>query len=669
MSGTEDLLVRLDRARLTAQWPTAAELARTLLSSSSSDQAVALAALAQANGDQSAIKQALQIDHTCWDAAVLDNSPDIATLDYPYTHQPDPRKFPYRLVLLALARFTLARLLELNEARDRAIEVYCEAIRLLAGNIKGLLANIEKKDLWDRVFGKAKMNSPSGNALDHLMEYYAKSRYYLEISNKIECILPLGQFDSDEGMRTVGAKNDRDQELQVMAFEFVVGDLIVAVISAIADLKLKMGNRLGALEDFRSILGISFPLENVKQEFSGLSKAFQSNGNNPALIACRCALYSKFSDILTKSISKSQYISPENSSGRGKNLDYPKSAYEEAVLLLQISLRDARKIYPSKSKAISSLRGKLCSLLCQMGQFSMASDILRSAVASDMDNFSSWYKLSVSLIASQDYGEALIAVKNCLRIEPDDFDSLLLASKICLNYLCDSASAVEYSRKALEVADKNSGNNGQKNLAQYVYGVCCSKNAYEVTSFSKRKLLQENAYNNLQEVYQVSKQNFKAVFHLAAIQADIREVSSATSTTKEALRVNPSDSSSWQLLALLGSARKQYKNAIVACNAGIQECGELNQLLFTRILVQMQELYDLESENLFLPNAKSILSGFKSLLKKEFPKLKYSTYDVKDLKCPFFQKEDDSLDSSRNPSSKGASGMSFICNFFILNCF
>jgi hypothetical protein len=58
------------------------------------------------------------------------------------------------------------------------------------------------------------------------------------------------------------------------------------------------------------------------------------------------------------------------------------------------------------------------------------------------------------------------------------------------------------------------------------------------------------------------------------VKADIRDIQSAISLIKEALSLDSSNVDGWQLLALLSSSNKASRKAIMACNAGIQECGE-----------------------------------------------------------------------------------------------
>jgi tetratricopeptide (TPR) repeat protein len=646
----ESLHRDLDRARLRTEHNQIQLFAQRILEHPKAlapDRAVALAALGKHKDAHDIDPSQWDVTDLWWDKQVLHK---VKWSNLWEITGKFASKFSFRFILLVLSRIQLGNLMvESNEFED-ALQVYVEAMKLLAGNLSLVGVGGEEKEQMNLIFGKAKMNSPHGTPFDRLVESYKNLWGSIRIEKKFTHTLPAsgGQSQKVQSEEFKG-HDQKDNSLIVRAY--IIGDLIVEVINSISFVKFRLGDLKGAFEIFRSVLGINLSSEMIKDQYIGFTKLLKSHSSNQIISTIRCALCYKFGKFLIFSISKSQYIPLDFKS---KTFNPFKSAHEEASLLLQTSLYDSNKIYSPKSHLLSNLIRNISILMTEMQQYSMASDILRSAVSSDVENFSLWYKLALSLTASQDYSEAYIAVKHCLRIEPENFDALLLASKLCLNYLSDSSSAVHYSSQALEIAQKKPSESGLIKVAQYVHGVCCSRNAYEVSSFSKRKHLQEMAYENLQELYTSSKYNYKSIFHLAAIQADVREVNIANSTIKEALRLNPSDVNSWQLLALLGSSRKQFKNAVIACNAGIQECGESVNLLFTRTLIQIQEMKSSDSDTFNLAYAKSILSGFKLLLKKEFPKMKYDNYEVKDLKLPLFIKRDDEGAEDVRPKQEGS---------------
>jgi Flp pilus assembly protein TadD len=503
------------------------------------------------------------------------------------------KNIPYRFQLLITSRFWLAFCLVLIDEFEEACLIYAEANRLLSANLLQFITEpSEEKKVVDPTSPASSAPKLSGSVatmtmLQNILTTYNNMSASVKLSASMsvmaeQLLADLGTVvSSNEKPLSGRAEELRKQEIRQLSFAFLLGDFTITGLSTLEKIKWSRGDVRFVLDTYRGILGINQPEDQVKESQARFAKAFQASWNHPTTIAVRCTLYEKFASVLMFSISRAQYYPLEIVSGRGKPMSTPKSEQEEAVLLLLLALREAQKLYPPKSSKIKSLVRRACIALAQISQYSGASDVLRHAVATDVDNFQMWYKLTLSLMASKDYAEAFLAVRHCLHINPENLSALLVASKLCLNYLSDSGSAVDFSKRALEIAvrnvQKNKDETGLVLMAKYTYGVCCSKYAYEVSSFAQRKTLQEDAYTNLQEVYAYSKNNSKVIFHLAAIQADIREVENAIVTTKETLQLDPSNAHAWQLLALLSSSNKTFKKALLACNAGIQECGETSE--------------------------------------------------------------------------------------------
>jgi hypothetical protein len=68
------------------------------------------------------------------------------------------------------------------------------------------------------------------------------------------------------------------------------------------------------------------------------------------------------------------------------------------------------------------------------------------------------------------------------------------------------------------------------------------------------------------------------------------------------------------------------------------------RLLFTRTLIQFQDMLNDDSDQPVLANAKSVVGGFKQLIKKEFDNLKFKTVEIKDMKLPLFFKSEEDVD-------------------------
>jgi tetratricopeptide (TPR) repeat protein len=133
---------------------------------------------------------------------------------------------------------------------------------------------------------------------------------------------------------------------------------------------------------------------------------------------------------------------------------------------------------------------------------------------------------------------------------------------------------------------------------QLLFGVACSRYAYSVSTFSNRKSLQKRALHALESAYKQqqisssssssspSSSSSRLLFALACLSSDIREIPRALSLARRVLQMERTDAQHWNLVALLLTAQKKYRSALLACEQGLTLCPSPLPLLLTRARIQ-----------------------------------------------------------------------------------
>ena len=93
--------------------------------------------------------------------------------------------------------------------------------------------------------------------------------------------------------------------------------------------------------------------------------------------------------------------------------------------------------------------------LARQGEFVVLAEMYRNLLAGQLESPQLWYKLCITLMAAGQFNEAYLAITECLNRAPDYVMALLMAGKLCLNFLDKTKEAVTYASHALEVAQSS----------------------------------------------------------------------------------------------------------------------------------------------------------------------------------------------------------------------
>src|SRR4051794_41073356 len=95
-----------------------------------------------------------------------------------------------------------------------------------------------------------------------------------------------------------------------------------------------------------------------------------------------------------------------------------------------------------------------------------------------------------------------------------------------------------------------------------------------------RKEVWEKALYNLEEAYNRDSQDPKIAYHLALQYAHLRQIDQALIKVRASLNLFTGYSHSWNLLALLLSARQQYADALQVTKAALTHCFDVKYSFF-----------------------------------------------------------------------------------------
>ena len=93
-----------------------------------------------------------------------------------------------------------------------------------------------------------------------------------------------------------------------------------------------------------------------------------------------------------------------------------------------------------------------CLTLARAGEYVVMAEMYRNLLSHQLESPQLWYKLCISLMAARQYNEAYLAITEALNRAPDYVMALLMAGKLCIDYLEKAKEAVTYAAHALEVA-------------------------------------------------------------------------------------------------------------------------------------------------------------------------------------------------------------------------
>ncbi|XP_033733793.1 tetratricopeptide repeat protein 7B-like [Pecten maximus] len=269
----------------------------------------------------------------------------------------------------------------------------------------------------------------------------------------------------------------------------------------------------------------------------------------------------------------------------------PRDENEEALLLLLIAEAIAtREAVLNRTEEHDEARlhsfmnttvvfDLLAVALVKRAQFNKLSESFERAMRFSFEEFHIWHQFANSLICAGKYTRALLVLKECSRLKPQNCTVLLQGAKLCYEYLHQYMEGIRLSEQALQcLADEHP-------LCARVHvslGIGYSLAAMEMRLQVDRQQYNKKALSAFNRAHMYDPSDYLALFHLSLQLAIHRQINDAIKNVRLALRYRNDHIHSLHLLVLLLTAQKQFDEAISLLNAALDEYPENLSLMLTK---------------------------------------------------------------------------------------
>ncbi|XP_067681303.1 tetratricopeptide repeat protein 7B-like [Haliotis asinina] len=332
------------------------------------------------------------------------------------------------------------------------------------------------------------------------------------------------------------------------------------------------------------------------QRFRELLRAVESRFTQDI----RLTLARQLAEVLMRGVCEKSYIpldvrSPKPNGPKpkiypGDRSFVPEDQNEEALLLLLIAEAVAtREAVLERSEELSETRlhafhnttavyDMLALALVKRAQFTSLADSFERAMRFSFEEFHIWHQFANSLICAGKYSRAVLVLRECTRLQPENPTVSLQAAKLCFEYLHQYDEGIQWSKHALDVGQDHP----MLSRAYMSLGIGYSMKAHEVKLQGERQILHRNALAAFQKAHTADPYDYLALFHLSLQLAILRHIPEALNYVKLALKYRSDHIHSLHLLVLLLTAQKQLDEAMVLIHAALEEYPDNLSLLLTK---------------------------------------------------------------------------------------
>ncbi|XP_028395895.1 tetratricopeptide repeat protein 7B-like [Dendronephthya gigantea] len=307
----------------------------------------------------------------------------------------------------------------------------------------------------------------------------------------------------------------------------------------------------------------------------------------------------------------------------------PHNLTEDVILLLLLKealvLHNATSsIAPENSEARKStmiegnhIYNLLTIGLSRYAQFPLLVECLERAMKLAFEEFNLWFQFGLALASARKYSMAVLVLKQCHQLRPDDPMVLLHSAKLCINNLHQFDEGIKMAREIVEMTEKVPLiTRGYLALG---IGRCCK--ATTVLTNKEKKDLHMEAVRAFERCLELDPHDKEALFHLALTQSVLRKTTKALRNAYAALKLDCNYLAALQLIVLLLSAKKKYREALDACDTALLEYPDDFLLLIFK--VKLEEL--LLGGDQALVTCKRLLRTWKALYDMDIERVPETT--------------------------------------------
>ncbi|XP_062097089.1 protein NPGR1 [Humulus lupulus] len=266
----------------------------------------------------------------------------------------------------------------------------------------------------------------------------------------------------------------------------------------------------------------------------------------------------------------------------------PKNSVEEAIILLLILMR---KVSSLEIKWDQEIMDHLTYALSVSGQFELLADHVEQILPGIYNRAERWYFLALCYSAAGQEEVAINLLKkvagNSEAKQMPHFPSFLLGAKLCSQDPIHAKEGIQFSSKAINVA--NNQYEHFRGQAHNFLGVCYGSAARACVSDSERLVLQRESLNSLNHAVLNEKNDPEVLFSLSLENAVQRNLEAAFDNAMAYTDiVAGSTGRGWKLLALIVSAKQQFKDAENIVDFALDEAAKTDQLELLRLKAVLQ---------------------------------------------------------------------------------
>ncbi|GAB0097213.1 Tetratricopeptide repeat [Sergentomyia squamirostris] len=263
----------------------------------------------------------------------------------------------------------------------------------------------------------------------------------------------------------------------------------------------------------------------------------------------------------------------------GRNQFLPRNLHEETILLLLISealaVRDAvLSVSPEFREARAHTIGNATAIYdllalatVRWGLASLLHQSFEKALKFTFGEQHVWRQYALSLASTGNHSQAVRALSESSLLVPTDPLPCLMSAKICYENLGRMQEGIEYAQKALSKEVKGL----RPSRAQLLVGIGWQQIALGFTLRSEREKYHKQALEAFEKAIQADSNDHLAEYYLALQYALLHDIPSAVLHIQTALALRAEHANSLQLFALLLTANRRHKEALVVVDDALLE--------------------------------------------------------------------------------------------------
>ncbi|XP_015770793.1 PREDICTED: tetratricopeptide repeat protein 7B-like [Acropora digitifera] len=249
----------------------------------------------------------------------------------------------------------------------------------------------------------------------------------------------------------------------------------------------------------------------------------------------------------------------------GDSLFFPQNETEEILILLLLEeamvLKDAELSQGPEKAALrrktvadsESVYDLLTVALVRRAQYGVLAECLDRGMKVAFEEFHLWFQFALALISAGKHHRALLVLRQCHQLRPEDSSVCLYAAKLCFNNLHMIDEGIAFAKKVVALGD-------EKELSSRGYlalGIGYSLKAGEASLRGERQQFQKKAIEALQRAHNLDPDDSEVLFHLSLCQAHMRQIAKALKNVRNAVKMDMNQSFFLHLLALVLSSQKK----------------------------------------------------------------------------------------------------------------